>query len=62
LIWNVASQANDQLFGFITRLVTVLPSTIPQDLKCGMIATLPMKLEIESIRIWCNDNLFQHCA
>jgi hypothetical protein len=47
----MASQINDQLFGFVTRLVTVLPGTIPRDLKCCMIATLPMQLEMESIQI-----------
>jgi hypothetical protein len=33
LIWNMASQINDQLFGLVTRLVTVLPGTIPRDLR-----------------------------
>ena len=47
----MASQINDQLFGFVTRLVTVLPGTIPRDLKYCMITTLPMQLEMETIRI-----------
>jgi hypothetical protein len=46
----MASQITDQLFGFITRLVTVLPNAVPRDLKRCMVATLPMQLEMQSIR------------
>jgi len=58
----MARQTTKQLFCFIIRLATMLPYTVLRDLKLRMVTTFPMQLEMESMRICCDDDLLKHRA